>query len=113
MEEEVYNTIKFSHLYDKLLGMSTSPRLIQVLKIHYDDLSKWMVDYDSKIYESNEHYPIPKGYLILLIFQSDKNMIFTTLRRYTIEKYAYYKKREGLLFNREFEQTNKLKQKGE
>ena len=97
--------IKFSHQYDKLLGMSSTPKLIQVLKIRYNDLSKEMIEYDTKIYESDypwkeDYYKLPKTDLILLIFQSDRNMIFTTIRRFTEKKFEYYKKAVGEYFVR-------------
>ena len=90
--------IKFSHPYEKLIGMASTPRLIQALKISYYELSEWMINYDAKIFDSDELYPIPKTDLILLIFQSDKNMIFTTIRRYTLSKWKYYKHAVGELF---------------
>ncbi len=90
--------IKFSHDYDKLQGMGRTPTLIQVLKINYTDLSRWMIRYDAKIYGSDEMYPIPKDDLILLIFQSGTNKIFTTIRRYTPSKFEYYKNLEGSVF---------------
>ena len=93
--------IKFSHRYDKLLEMASTPTLIQVLKIHYNDLSEYMLRYDATISDSDEMYPVPKCELILLIFQSSKNMIFTTIRRYTPEKFRYYKDAEGEIFERQ------------
>jgi hypothetical protein len=94
--------IKFSHRYDKLVGMATTPRLIQALKIHYEELSEWIINYDARIYESDDCYPIPRDYLILLIFQSDTNMIFTTIRRFTPSKWKYYEKAVGELFEVEY-----------
>ncbi len=96
--EDFMKKIKFSHDYDKLQGMGHTSTLLQVLKVHYTDLSEYMLKYDAKIYGSDELYPVPKGDLILLIFQSDKNMIFTTIRRYTPSKFEYYKNLEGVVF---------------
>lgn len=99
--------IKFSHWYDKLEGIKiTKPvLLIQVLKFHYKDLSESMIEYDTHYLDMegiSNYYPLPKTDLILLIFmQGDR--IFTTIRRYTKEKFEYYKELENQELNLDVE----------
>ena len=101
------NTIKFSHGYHKLpIGIferGSKSRLLQVLKVNFKDLSPAFVGYDT-IYGTRqtgiEKYPLPEGELILLILQDEAFLqIYTTIRRYTPEKWTYYKSQEGELFN--------------
>lgn len=94
--------IKFSHRYDKLpqiyLETDVIAELLQVLKIDYNELSEPMMDDDTKYCEDRQlkHYPLPKGELILLVFRSSMGYrMFTTIRRFTPEKYKYYKSLEG------------------
>lgn len=91
--------ITFSHKYFKLSKSETEKvRLLQVLKINRSELSKEMIEYDTAY--SNGHYELPNGDLILLIFStlSYTSSIFTTIRRYTTEKWLYYKDLEGEIF---------------
>jgi len=95
--------IKFSHNYWKFpfnirVKNERTVTLIQVLKINYKDLSKWMIIYDAR-YSDKDVYDIPKTDLILLIFKTRKeNEIFTTIRRYAEGKWKYYKATEGERF---------------
>jgi hypothetical protein len=51
------------------------------------------------VYDENgkdAFYPLPETDLILLIFQCSGNkQIFTTLRRYEVEKWNYYQQQVG------------------
>ena len=109
-------TISFSNSeYYKLKRVFTTTiknplpeaKLLQALKIHYNDLSQHMIQYDCtyKDYSEDGHYAIdklyelPKSDLILLIFLSDEyDQIFTTIRRYTPNKWVHYKEHEGCIF---------------
>lgn len=96
--------IKFSHWYFKLASVydrnqsGKKARLLQAIKIHYNDLSKGLIEYDS-IHEDG-YYPLPKTELILLVFNANQYTggVFTTIRRYTIGKWGYYKGSEGEIF---------------
>jgi len=93
--------IKFSHEYKKFEDIITQSvrraKLLQAIKVDYSDLSKDFIDYDTSHKEG--HYPLPKTDLILLLFLGVSNRhIFPTLRQYTPQKFAYYKKAEGNIF---------------
>lgn len=94
--------IKFSHDYLKFATKvcSAYPRakLLQAIKIHFNDLSKCFVNYDTLFDGGN--YELPHTNLILLILITDwRQDVFTTIRRFTPEKWRYYKKSEGEWFN--------------
>lgn len=108
--------IKYSHNYLKLqdcfseMGKKEA-LLLQAVKVHYDDLSEVLKLYDTKYkqitlihrggyYWEEKLYPLPETDLILLIFTSIGifNRLFTTIRRYTPEKWKYYKGSEGQVF---------------
>lgn len=94
--------IKFSNYYFKFperIQWDPKAKLIQALKIHYNDLSKNMIEYDT-VYSKNGEvffYNLPRTDLILLIF-AQPTKIFTTIRRYTPNKWEYYKKNVGQMF---------------
>lgn len=96
--------IKFSHKYTKLLTDSgevvKSAKLLQVIEIELDEMSKEFLAYDT----DNGLYDLPKkGTFLMLIFQkSSGNHLFTTLRRFTPEKFNYYHRSIGQVFNVEF-----------
>lgn len=90
--------IKFSHQYTKF-GENYPPfeaTLIQTFITNYDNLSKAFLDYDTTHTEGQ--YAVPKTSLILLIFHIPGGMCFTTLRRFTQQKWEYYKGMVGELF---------------
>lgn len=89
--------IKFSHTYDKLLDsyndVITEAILLQVIEVEIADLSFAFLDYDT----DSGKFKLPKtGKYIMLIFLKpyclhEKGMnLFTTLRRYTQQKFEYY-----------------------
>lgn len=105
--------IKFSHYYIKFHGCfaKNKPKsafLLQAIKINFNDLSEEFIKQDTgylvrqskRIFVYNEYF-LPKTDLILLIFGSNKNVLFTTFRRFTPKKWEYYKNSEG----KEFEIT--------
>lgn len=76
-------------------------RLLQVIKIPTSQISKHFIEFDTK-YLDNGHflyYELPKCKdMIILIFKNHVNKLFPTLRRYTPEKYKWYKSNEGNMF---------------
>lgn len=93
--------IKFSHQYKKFEDIITQSvrrvKLLQVIKVNYSDLSRDFIDYD--ISHKTGFYPLPKTDLILLLFLGITNKhLFPTLRRYTPQKFDYYRKAEGRIF---------------
>lgn len=100
-------TIKFSNWYKKFDDLycdrqvKYSARLLQAIKIHYDELSEYLIVYDAQ-YQTDKMYQLPKTDLILLIFWTGDSIsqgIFTTIRRFTPKKWKYYKNAEGELFD--------------
>lgn len=99
------NTIKFSHEYYKLKEWPTyggvqpvpfsSAILLDVIPVRLEDLSPAFLDWDTE-----GLYKLPEaGYYLLLLFAPPYcNQLFTTLRRDTEEKFAYYKNRIGQEF---------------
>jgi hypothetical protein len=97
--------IKFSHKYQKLLNSHNdvieTATLLQVIPVNLEDLSQYFLDYDTE----KGTYEIPKrGKYLMLIFlkehedyTTDLNL-FTTLRRFTPEKFSFYSGNVGKVF---------------
>jgi hypothetical protein len=93
--------IKFSHRYAKMLFAEVTNgepvKLLQALLTERLELSPDFITYDTEFADEDGFYPLPNGKLILLIFRSAKG-IFTTIRRWTPEKWKYYRACEGHVF---------------
>jgi len=91
-------TIKFSHRYTKMRGSEV--RLIEVLNSKFEDLSDTFIEYDTRLC-CGGNYKLPKkGDCLVLLFLGkgsiwDSSELFTTVRRSTPEKEAYYKGLRG------------------
>lgn len=95
------NTIKFSHEYPKLWGQFTG-KLIYVEQFNPEKEMREMeieelIEYDTKT-SDGEYYELPTGDLIQLVFIGECRIPFCTLRRYTPQKYKYYKSKVGQVF---------------
>lgn len=94
--------IKFSYLYEKMNWQPKTAKLLQVLKVNYNDLSEGFVAYDTAFHEDYgmKYYSLPKTDLILLIlFDLEREIIWTTIRRFTPKKWEYYKGSESEVFD--------------
>ena len=91
------NKIKFSHNYCKLNG-ETKAILIDVNIKDSNSLNKEFVYYDTLYYPDMLRYELPKGKVIILLFLGVEKTLFTTIRRYTDEKYRYYASSINKLF---------------
>jgi hypothetical protein len=80
--------IKFSHDYPKLWDQTTA-KLVYVGQIDGKNLSKPLIEYDTK-QSGGGYYPLPKAPLIQLVFLGNFGVPFCTLRLYTKEKWDYY-----------------------
>jgi hypothetical protein len=98
-------TIFFSHRYPKLLdrhnNVVESAKLIGLFRVKLEDLHPSFLFYDT----DNGKYELPKkGDFLMLLFLKPfethvtEQNLFTTLRRYTPEKYEYYRKVVGFDF---------------
>lgn len=89
-------TIKFSSNYPKLHNQKEAT-LLNCEIVSFFQLHEDLIEYDTKN-SNGEYYPLPKTDLIHLTFLGDKLIPFCTIRRYTIEKYSYYKNLVGKRF---------------
>jgi hypothetical protein len=99
--------IKFSHDYLKFTGkvLPMDCILLQCFKVSYHDLSEEFIKYDTAYLEDGKikFYPLPKTDLIVLILSAynlkHPTAVFeeklTTIRRFTPQKWKYYKSLEG------------------
>jgi len=94
------NKIKFSHHYNKFpqgLKSGSKVKLLQVFKVHYDNLSWFFKRYDTEYtYLSKEYhcverayYELPQTKLLVLLFWCPLG-VFTTIRRWDERKEEYY-----------------------
>jgi len=96
--------IKFSHKYRKLSdnegGHITSAILLMCKQVYLEDLSSSFLDYDTDY----GLFSLPKKglFLMLLFSKNDGVDLFTTLRRYTDEKFQYYSDAVGEIFDIEY-----------
>ncbi len=91
------NVIKFSHEYEKMPGDKIDTILLEVFIT--DNISERFKIYDTLIkgknpFYSNSYYPLPKGKVIVLLLYSD-SQLWTTIRRWTLEKEKYYRRLRG------------------
>lgn len=86
------HVIKFSHDYEKLPPnwINTKARLMGAAITETDKLPPAFIYYDTKIAGKNEYYQLPKGKVIVLLFKHEFGAVFTTIRRWTDEKWHYY-----------------------
>lgn len=87
--------IKFSHNYLKFIGkkLPLNVELLQCFKVHKKTLSESFITYDTT-YESG-CYELPNTDLIVLLLWIPDEFCFTTIRRFTPQKWDYYKNLEG------------------
>jgi len=91
------NQIKFSHHYTKMPRDISNTELIEVLISDTSELHGSFVNYDT--FYSNGFYPLPKGKILILLLwsicETEKNQLWTTIRRWTPEKEKYYRSIRG------------------
>lgn len=90
--------IKFSETYTKIPKVVLKEKqsmLLACFEVHYDELHKFFIDYDTE-FEGGQ-YRLPNAPLIVLLLKWD-GILWTTIRRYTREKWEYYKNLEGETF---------------
>lgn len=100
------NKIRFSHRYWKM--PNTRPaKLVGLYTCDYSELSCFLEEYDTKYYAGGfkHYYQLPDAKLIVLLFLSDNDVLWTTIRRFTEEKFRYYKESVGKIFEIVIEET--------
>lgn len=89
--------IRFSHDYPKLWNQEYA-LLLNIKKTGVESLSRDLIEYDTKK-SDGDYYQLPENCdVIILCFVGDKDIPFTTIRRYTKSKYDYYKSSVGEWF---------------
>jgi hypothetical protein len=88
--------IKFSHVYPKIHGQENAI-LLAVDCVPAKELDVDLVEYDT-VYDGDKHYELPGGMVLILTFQGNKKIPFTTIRRSNASKYLYYKRQIGQPF---------------
>lgn len=88
------NTIKFSHRYKKMPANveKVSTFIKDVAIIDYNQLTPEQIEEDTVTVDGN-HYPLPRTRLIwikLWTIGMQKHAVWTTLRRWTPQKFEYY-----------------------
>ena len=81
--------IKFSHRYKKFPSVFTPSKLIQVIPLKREAMSKEFIEYDTAIVGGG-HYALEKGLYMVLLLKTDNEELWTTIRRYTPRKFEYY-----------------------
>lgn len=93
--------IKFSHRYQKMPPGFERSQLLEVLIADKNDLSEPFKNYDT--FYHTGFYELPKGKLLILLLRTQSgryaNSLWTTIRRWTPEKEAYYHKMRGEIFD--------------
>ena len=88
-------TIKFSHEYKKMPEGFENSILMEVLIADRADLHTGFIEYDTAIVGGGNYSP-PRGKLLVLLLMAHKSAeLWTTVRRWTPEKEAYYRGLRG------------------
>ena len=83
----------------------TQAKLLEAIQVRLEDLSPAFLAYDT----DNGKYKLPiRGLYIMLIFEKKNSNIFTTIRRFTPQKYEYYQSKRGEKFKIEIEGSDKV-----
>lgn len=93
--------INFKHNYLKLIATGGKAKLLLAVKVPFSGLTKDFIEYDTKYIEGTQtqYFQLQKSeFMILLIFKTYTNKLFTTIRSYNKEKWNYYKKLQGSIF---------------
>jgi len=77
-------------------------KIAQIIVMEEKEISEPLREYDTCYHDSvckYNYYPLPKGkvIIIVLIANSGKGWIWTTIRRWTPEKEQYYRRLVGLV----------------
>jgi hypothetical protein len=91
--------IKFSHDYHKLPFNCNGTQATLIGVTYHDNIQRiknshpQFIEYDTRIRcKGTKHFPIDfEDALVLTFIHINSGLPFTTIRRYTTEKYEYYK----------------------
>jgi len=85
-------------MYHKMPKQYHPSKLIQTIVIDRKDLSDEFIEYDTCTLDG-DHYKLPFGKLIILLLLNPWGQLWTTIRRYTPQKFIYYNSMVGVEFN--------------
>jgi hypothetical protein len=98
--------IRFSHAdYEKFRRIQKRPpftaRLLQVLTVGDSEITDAFKEYDTKYYTEQgiEYYPLRGQTWIVLLFEAENRLLFTTVRSLNGEKLEYYRNAQGENFD--------------
>lgn len=102
--------IKFSHTYDKMPTGDLRATLLEVFTADVKELSELFIEYDTRYLEWKwagnlrvpevKNYSLPRGkVLVLVLLSENQKRLWTTVRRRTPEKEAYYRRMCGEAFD--------------
>jgi len=102
--------ITFSHDYQKLIWARQpyQAQLLAVFNTTKKDMGTAFIEYDTAFVDLDEegyalnHYKLPSGPLLVLLFQAMKGPIFTTIRsnrKHPYDKEQYYRDAIGEVFH--------------
>ena len=93
-------SIKFSRVYRKFPPDDDPSVLLQVFTVDVKDLSPSFIDYDTTTEDGDKYVLVKSGFvLVLLLYQSCNQHLWTTIRRHTPQKEAYYRSMIGKEFS--------------
>jgi hypothetical protein len=99
-------TIRFSHTdYEKFRRIQKRPpftaRLLQVFTVDDSEITDAFKEYDTKYYTKQgiEYYPLLGQTWIVLLFEAENGLLFTTVRSLNQEKLEYYRNAQGENFD--------------
>jgi hypothetical protein len=88
--------IKFSHRYPKLYNQKSALLLAVELR-GLSDFTEKFIEYDTAF--DGGHYPLPPAQYMVLVFLGNEMIPFTTVRRWTEEKFRYYHSNIGKVYD--------------
>jgi hypothetical protein len=98
--------IRFSHAdYGKFRRIQKRPpftaRLLQVFTLEDSEITDAFREYDTKYYTDHgiEYYPLRGKTWIVLLFEAENGLLFTTVRSLNQEKLEYYRNAQGENFD--------------
>jgi hypothetical protein len=99
-------TIRFSHAdYEKFRRIQKKPpftaRLLQVFTVEDSEITDAFKEYDTKYYTEQGigYYPLRCKIWIVLLFEAENGLLFTTVRSLNQEKLEYYRNAQGENFD--------------
>lgn len=95
------NKITFSHKYNKLCGASDTAILLGMQLTIAGSLDEEFLKYDTSYWDFKlgwQNYDLSRLKNVLILFFYSNYSVFTTIRRWTQQKEAFYKSKIGETF---------------